>query len=227
MEETNAWQAVRNNAYGTYVLARAAVAAKVEKFVLVSTDKAVNPDQRDGRDQAPGRDGVPGPAGRRARSSCSCASATCSAAPAASSRAFASRSRAAVPVTVTHPEITRYFMSLSEATQLLLQAGLQGRGGEILVLDMGEPVRIVDLARDMIKLSGADPAQHRGRVHGPAARREALRRAARDRGGDASPRRIPSCASRRRATPTCSPSGRWSRGARAIARPTTPRCARA
>jgi FlaA1/EpsC-like NDP-sugar epimerase len=63
------------------------------------------------------------------------------------------------PVTVTHPEITRYFMSLSEATQLLLQAGLQGKNGEILVLEMGEPVRIVDLARDMIKLSGADPAK--------------------------------------------------------------------
>ena len=60
-------------------------------------------------------------------------------------------------MTVTHPEITRFFMSLSEATQLLLQAGLQGRDGEVLVLDMGEPVRIVDLARDMIKLSGADP----------------------------------------------------------------------
>jgi FlaA1/EpsC-like NDP-sugar epimerase len=60
-------------------------------------------------------------------------------------------------VTVTHPDITRFFMSLSEATQLLLQAGLQGKGGEILVLDMGEPVRIVDLAHDMIRLSGADP----------------------------------------------------------------------
>jgi FlaA1/EpsC-like NDP-sugar epimerase len=65
------------------------------------------------------------------------------------------------PVTVTHPSITRYFMSLSEATQLLLQAGLMGRGGEVLVLDMGEPVRIVDLARDMIRLSGADPDQIR------------------------------------------------------------------
>jgi FlaA1/EpsC-like NDP-sugar epimerase len=61
------------------------------------------------------------------------------------------------PVTVTHPDITRFFMSLSEATQLLLQAGLQGKGGEILVLDMGEPVRIVDLARDLIRLYGADP----------------------------------------------------------------------
>src|SRR6202158_22507 len=61
------------------------------------------------------------------------------------------------PVTVTHPSITRYFMSLSEATQLLLQAGLMGKGGEVLLLDMGEPVRIVDLARDMIRLSGADP----------------------------------------------------------------------
>jgi hypothetical protein len=61
------------------------------------------------------------------------------------------------PVTVTHPDITRYFMSLSEATQLLLQAALQGKDGEILVLDMGDPVRIIDLAHDMIRLSGADP----------------------------------------------------------------------
>jgi len=58
------------------------------------------------------------------------------------------------PVTVTHPEITRFFMSIPEAVQLLLQAGLMGKGGEILVMDMGEPVRIADLAREMIRLSG-------------------------------------------------------------------------
>ena len=88
------------------------------------------------------------------------------------------------PVTVTHPDITRYFMSLSEATQLLLQAGLQGKGGEILTLDMGEPVRIVDLARDMIRLYGADPDHVADRVHRPASRREALRGAARVGRGD-------------------------------------------
>ncbi|TMH61920.1 MAG: polysaccharide biosynthesis protein [Betaproteobacteria bacterium] len=156
MEETNAWQAVRNNAYGTWVLARAAVAAKVEKFVFVSTDKAVNPTNVMGASKRLGEvicqslqnggtqfvmvrfGNVFGSAG--------------SVIP-----RFREQIARGGPVTVTHPEITRYFMSLSEATQLLLQAGLMGKGGEVLVLDMGEPVRILDLARDMIRLSGADP----------------------------------------------------------------------
>jgi FlaA1/EpsC-like NDP-sugar epimerase len=156
MEETNCWQAVRNNAYGTYVLARAAAAAKVEKFVLVSTDKAVNPTS------------VMGATKRVAEQVCQSLhdsptqfvivrfgnvfGSAGSVIP-----RFAEQIARGGPVTVTHPDITRFFMSLSEATQLLLQAGLQGKGGEILTLDMGEPVRIVDLARDMIRLYGADP----------------------------------------------------------------------
>jgi FlaA1/EpsC-like NDP-sugar epimerase len=156
MEQENALAAVRNNAWGTWVLASAAVAARVEKLVLVSTDKAVNPTS------------VMGASKRMAEMVCQ----TVAGGPTmfvivrfgnvfGSAGSVIPRFREQIarggPLTVTHPEITRFFMSLSEATQLLLQAGLQGSDGEILVLDMGEPVRIVDLARDMIRLSGADP----------------------------------------------------------------------
>ncbi|HEY1326065.1 MAG TPA: nucleoside-diphosphate sugar epimerase/dehydratase [Casimicrobiaceae bacterium] len=156
MEETNCWQAVRNNAYGTWVMARAAVAAKVEKMVLVSTDKAVNPTS------------VMGATKRMAEMVCQALQdgstqfvlvrfgnvfgSAGSVIP-----RFTEQIARGGPVTVTHPDITRFFMSSAEATQLLLQAGLQGHGGEILALDMGEPVRIVDLARDLIRLYGADP----------------------------------------------------------------------
>jgi FlaA1/EpsC-like NDP-sugar epimerase len=156
MEERNAWQAVRNNAWGTWVLAHAALAACVEKFVLVSTDKAVNPTN------------VMGASKRMAEMVCqSLQNGTTQFVIVRFGNVFGSTGSVIPrfqeqiarggPVTVTHPSITRYFMSLSEATQLLLQAGLMGRGGEVLLLDMGEPVRIVDLARDMIRLSGADP----------------------------------------------------------------------
>jgi FlaA1/EpsC-like NDP-sugar epimerase len=156
MEETNAWQAVRNNAYGTWVLARAAVAAKVEKFVLVSTDKAVNPTSVMGATKRVAeqvcqslQDGVTQFVIVRFGNVFGSAGSVIP--------RFAEQIARGGPVTVTHPDITRFFMSLSEATQLLLQAGLQGKGGEILTLDMGDPVRIVDLARDMIRLYGADP----------------------------------------------------------------------
>jgi FlaA1/EpsC-like NDP-sugar epimerase len=136
MEEMNAWQAVRNNAFGTWALARASVAAKVEKFVLVSTDKAVNPTN------------VMGASKRVAEIMCqSLQNGTTQFVIVRFGNVFGStgsvipRFREQIarggPLTVTHPEITRYFMSLSEATQLLLQAGLMGRGGEVLVLDMG------------------------------------------------------------------------------------------
>ena len=156
MEETNAWQAVRNNAWGTWVLARAAVAAHVEKFVLVSTDKAVNPTNVMGATKRLAEMACQSLAGSGTRFVLVRFGNVFGSAGSVIPR-FREQIARGGPVTVTHPDITRFFMSLSEATQLLLQAGLQGKDGEVLVLDMGEPVRIVDLARDMIRLSGADP----------------------------------------------------------------------
>lgn len=154
MEDVNAWQAVRTNALGTCTVAKAAVAAGVERFVLISTDKAVNPTN------------VMGASKRLAELLCrvvqqegktrfitvrfgNVLGSNGSVIP-----KFRDQIARGGPVTVTHPDIVRYFMTIPEAAQLVMQAGWMGQGGEIFVMDMGEPVRIVDLARDMIVLSG-------------------------------------------------------------------------
>jgi FlaA1/EpsC-like NDP-sugar epimerase len=154
METDNPWQAVQNNVGGTHVVARAAIAAGVEKFVLISTDKAINPTSVMGASKRLAElvcQTLQQPAGTRfvmVRFG-NVLGSTGSVIP-----KFREQIAAGGPVTVTHPEIRRYFMSIPEAAQLVMQAGLMGRGGEIFVLDMGEPVLIADLARDLIRLSG-------------------------------------------------------------------------
>jgi len=155
MEEHNSWQAVRNNVLGTYVVAMAAQRAEVPKFVLVSTDKAVNPTNVMGASKrlaemiCQALEGAGGSTRFEMVRFGNVLGSTGSVIP-----KFRAQIAKGGPVTVTHPEITRYFMSIPEASQLVLEAAAMGKGGEIFVLDMGQPVRIADLARDMIRLSG-------------------------------------------------------------------------
>jgi FlaA1/EpsC-like NDP-sugar epimerase len=157
--EANPLEAVRNNAIATRITAETAAASDVERFVLVSTDKAVNPKTVMGASKAMA-EWIVEVAGEKHPHTrfVSVRFGNVLASSGSVVPIFRRQIERGGPVTVTHPEMTRYFMTIPEAVQLVIRAGDIGAGkGEVFVLDMGEPVRIVDLAHNMIRLAGFEP----------------------------------------------------------------------
>jgi FlaA1/EpsC-like NDP-sugar epimerase len=156
MLEKNPWQAVCSNILGSKVVMETALRHKVERFVFVSTDKAVRPTNVMGTSKRVAEiimRAMPcGPTKFMAVRFGNVVGSSGSVIP-----LFQRQIEHGGPVTVTHPEVTRFFMTIPESCQLILQAGAQGQGGEIFILEMGEPVNIAEMARDLIRLSGKEP----------------------------------------------------------------------
>ena len=170
MMEKNPSEAIMTNVHGTKILADLSMTFDVERFVMISTDKAVNPTNIMGASkriaeiyiQSLNNIGEQNPKRREKASLPQTKFITTRFGNVLGSNGsviprFRSQIEKGGPVTVTHPEITRYFMTIPEAVQLVLEAGTMGNGGEIFIFDMGQPVKIVDLARKMIKLAGLIP----------------------------------------------------------------------
>ncbi|KWV56856.1 capsular biosynthesis protein [Rhizobium altiplani] len=153
--EKNPVEGVKTNVFGTVTVARAAIDAGAERFILISTDKAVRPTNIMGATKRLAEMALQGLAAEGASTVLTMVrfgnvlGSSGSVVP-----LFRQQIRQGGPITLTHPEITRFFMTVPEATELVIQAGSMAKGGDVFVLDMGEPVKIIDLARRMVELSG-------------------------------------------------------------------------
>ena len=155
--ECNPIEGIRNNVFGTLSIAKAAMSAGVRSFVLISTDKAVRPTNVMGSTKRLAELVLQAFAREKCKTRfCMVRFGNVLGSSGSVVPLFRSQIMAGGPVTVTHPDITRYFMTIQEAAQLVLQAGAMGEGGDVFVLDMGQPVKILDLARRMVHLSGLE-----------------------------------------------------------------------
>ena len=164
IQELHPWAAVKTNVGGTVNMVNYSDKYKVEKFVLVSTDKAVNPVNVMGATKRLAERCIQSINKKSDTEFFAVRFGNVIGSSGSAIPTFQNQINTGGPVTITHPEMSRYFMSIPEASQLILQAAAIGGGGKIFLLEMGRPIKIVQIARDLIRLSGLEPEDRKSVV---------------------------------------------------------------